>query len=461
MTKIRTICAVASPQGIGALGTIRVSGPEAVSIVGQLFSKSDKLIQSKGYELIYGQLKHRGEILDDVLLSVFKSPKSFTGEDTVEISCHGSEHILKRVTEALIELGADQAQAGEFTQRAFLNGKLDLSQAEAVGDLIAAESDAERLAALGQLQGGIKLKIGGLREKLIHFSALVALELDFGEEDVEFANRGHLKELIEDISKEIDTLLSSFASGRAMKEGVRTVIVGPPNAGKSTLLNTFLQEERAIVSAVAGTTRDVIEETILINGIKFRLMDTAGIRDSADEVEQIGIERTMSKINEADLIIYLIPYQNFNSELIEEFILSLPKGKKLIIGVSKVDEINNYFDFNISDNQILNKNPIVYFSSKTGHHIDLLKVDMCNAIGLDYEALKRGHVISHGRHFDALQKAKKSVSAIMETLKMDGISQDFMLVDIQLTLEYIGLITGQVYPDDILGEIFSKFCIGK
>jgi tRNA modification GTPase len=246
-----------------------------------------------------------------------------------------------------------------------------------------------------------------------------------------------------------------------MKEGVRTVIVGQPNAGKSTLLNTFLQEERAIVSAVAGTTRDVIEETILINGIKFRLMDTAGIRDSADEVEQIGIGRTMSKINEADLIIYLIPYQNFNSDLIEEFILSLPKGKKLIIGVSKVDEINNYFDFNISDNQILNKYPIVYFSSKTGHHIDLLKVDMCNAIGLDYEALKRGHVISHGRHFDALQKAKKSVSAIMETLKMDGVSQDFMLVDIQLTLEYIGLITGQVYPDDILGEIFSKFCIGK
>jgi tRNA modification GTPase len=447
-----TIVALATPPGVGAIGVLRLSGHRAIDVVNELFTSKDLHTQSS-HTLHIGTLKKNGEVLDEVVVSLYKNPRSFTGEDVVEISCHGSPFVQQRVLDACIGAGARLAKPGEFTQRAFLNGKLDLTQAEAVADLIAANTRASQKTALHNIRGGFSNVLASLREQLIRFSALIELELDFSQEDVEFADRTGLKHLVQEILAQTNSLLQSFQLGNVIRNGVSVAIIGRPNAGKSTLLNALLNEERAIVSEIPGTTRDTIEEVLNIDGILFRLIDTAGIRShSADAIEIVGIERSRRKMKEADLVLYLFDATatspddlwNVEAELKAEGIYYLLVGNK----ADAADASSLKFGQNI-----------LLISAKKHQGVDLLKQRMVASVLRD-QNLSENVVVTNARHFHALQQVQQSIQDVLVGLEQN-IPGDLLALDIRRSLHYLGEITGEVTNDDQLDFIFSKFCIGK
>ncbi|MEO9021578.1 MAG: tRNA uridine-5-carboxymethylaminomethyl(34) synthesis GTPase MnmE [Ginsengibacter sp.] len=447
-----TIAAIATPPGIGAIGVLRLSGSHSFDIVQKLFP-SRKLEEQPANTLHVGYLKEDGKILDEVVLSLFKKPHSYTGEDVIEISCHGSPYVQQQVLDALVRNGARLAKAGEFTQRAFLNKKLDLTQAEAVGDLIASNTRASQNAALKNMRGGFSGLLKELREELIKFSSLIELELDFGEEDVEFADREKFSALINQIGTTVDDLLHSFKLGNVIKNGVSVAIVGKPNAGKSTLLNTLLNENRAIVSDIAGTTRDTIEEIININGILFRLIDTAGIREhSQDVIENMGVVKSKEKIKQADIVLYLFDINEMSNQELSEIMDEIKEQNPQIIPVAnKADlfkgDLHPYFP-----NEI-------FISAKQKTGIELLKnklFEMAGGAGINNENV----VITNARHYAALTEVSKSIHDIKTGLE-NHLTGDFLSIDINRCLHYLGEITGEITNEDRLDYIFSKFCIGK
>ncbi len=447
-----TICALATPNGIGAIGVIRLSGADAWSITSKLFSKDLKDKQS--HTVHFGTITSpKGELLDEVLVTLFSVGKSYTGEESVEISCHGSSFILSKIIDAIIQSGARMANPGEFTQRAFLNGKLDLSQAEAVADLIASQSRSAHDIALKQLRGNFSNELKDLRDKLIHFASLVELELDFAEEDVEFADRTELKQLVSDVLIYVMRMASSFELGNAIKNGVPVAIVGAPNTGKSTLLNQLLGENRAIVSDIAGTTRDVIEETLNIDGILFRLIDTAGIREGAEEIEAMGIERSKEKIDQAKIVLCLADassnvsveeVQNWSNDLLDSY-----PSKKIGVILNKMD-LNSISSLNDNEIQI---------SAKEGQNIEVLKTWLVDTFKGNFD-MANETIVSNARHHEALLKTAESLTQAKSGLET-GITADFVAMDIRQAMFYLGSITGDISTDDLLGNIFAKFCIGK
>jgi tRNA modification GTPase len=445
-----TIVALSTPIGVGALGVIRLSGSEAVDIVDKIF-RGKKLAEQVSHTLHFGRIVDGEELIDEVVVSLFHGPHSYTGEDVVEISCHGSTYIQQRIIELCIANGAYPAKAGEFTQRAFLSGKLDLTQAEAVGDLIAAESKAAQQTAMHQLRGGFSAELKAMREELITFSALIELEIDFSQEDVEFADRGQLYALVERIEASTRKLIDSFRLGNAVKNGVSVAIIGAPNAGKSTLLNALLNEERAIVSEIAGTTRDTIEEVMNIDGILYRFIDTAGIREeTSDVIEQMGIERSRKKAEEADIILYLHDATNPDTAGLAAQLTWLESlGKPFVLLLTKADLS--------PDMEAEEALPI---SAKSGEGLEALKERLSAFINA--QAIQPGNtIITNTRHLAALQRVAAAVTDIKTSLD-SGISGDLIALDIRQALHFIGEITGQVIHDrDILGAIFGKFCIGK
>ncbi|MCD2423723.1 tRNA uridine-5-carboxymethylaminomethyl(34) synthesis GTPase MnmE [Niabella pedocola] len=448
-----TIAAIATPPGIGAIGVIRLSGKTAIPVADAIF-KGKKLEAQPSHTVHFGHIiaPEDGSLIDEVVVTLFKSPKSYTGEDVVEISGHGSSYILQRILEAAITAGARLAKAGEYTQRAFLNGKLDLTQAEAVADLIAADSQAQQQAALQQLRGGFSGDLEKLREQLINFAALIELELDFSDEDVEFADREQFRILISNLKSQISNLLHSFRLGNVIKNGVSVAIIGKPNAGKSTLLNALLNEERAIVSDIAGTTRDTIEETLNINGVLFRLIDTAGIREhTADQIESIGIERSRKNAEKASLILHLVDVTDPDTSVIEWL---KPFAGKTIDVLNKTDQVSG------SKSQISNRKSQISISAKKNTGIEALKQLMYErAVGETIHT--ENTIVTNARHFDALSRMMESLEAIEAGMRA-GLTGDLLSIDIRRTLHYLGEITGQVEVDrDILGTIFGKFCIGK
>jgi len=459
-----TILALATPQGSGAIAIIRLSGSKAISTVDDIFYSKKKLIEVESQKIVFGTIKKNEDIIDEVLVSVFRNPKSYTGEDTVEISCHGSSFIIQSIIELLIEKGVRLATAGEFTQRAFLNGKLDLAQAEAVADLIASENKASHTIALQQMRGGVSNELSELREALIHFTALIELELDFGEEDVEFADRAQLYDLIKNLQTRITKLMASFEYGNAIKNGVPVAIIGKPNAGKSTLLNTLLNEERAIVSSIAGTTRDTIEEILSIDGIQFRFIDTAGLRDSDEEIEKIGIEKSKKSIEKADIIFYLSDYNEMKPDQVfaEVNNLKLNPAKTILI-CNKIDTGKEGNMGYIANYEAVLKNfgfqHLIFISAKEKLGIDTLKNELISIVraNIDFNQV----IISNSRHFEALRNALKSLNEV-ENGMTQQLSEDLLSFHLRDTLKYIGEITGNIDVDkDILGAIFGKFCIGK
>ncbi|MFT6166514.1 MAG: tRNA modification GTPase [Vicingaceae bacterium] len=461
-----TICALSTPSGSGAIGVIRLSGDQAISIANSIFEGKD-LEKQKGQTLHFGKIVNGEEVIDEVLVSLFKGPNSYTGEDTIEISCHGSAYILGKVLELLLEKGAKLAKPGEFTMRSFMNGKMDLAQAEAVGDLIAAESKAAHGLALNQMRGGFSKKIADLRHELIQFTALIELELDFAEEDVEFANRSDLKDLVNNLTEMIDGLLNSFATGNVMKNGIPVAIVGQPNVGKSTLLNALLNEDKAIVSEIAGTTRDSIEDEVKIGGIAFRFIDTAGIRETTDIVENIGIKRTFQMIEKANVVLYLVDVVLDTKEEIHQVIAGIQTKleggeKQLIVLANKADKGD--FDLSEVPEEFSSKFPKgiepIYLSALkkvrleklTGKLEEIAKTTLNN--GSDV-------VVSNLRHYEALKSAGDALERVQNGLDTN-ITGDFLAMDIRQALHYLGEITGTIEIDrDILGTIFSQFCIGK
>jgi tRNA modification GTPase len=457
MTNDQTIVALATPNGTGAIGIIRLSGPEAITIANEVFSGKD-LTKQLSHTIHFGNIIDGDIVLDEVLVSLFIAPRSYTRENVVEISCHGSAYIIESIIKLLIKKGARSAKAGEFTLRAFLNGQLDLSQAEAVADLIASNSRASQQVALQQLRGGFSSQLQSLRDQLVQFASLIELELDFAEEDVEFANRDQLKKLIREINGVIRNLIRSFELGNAIKQGVNTVIAGRPNAGKSTLLNALLNEERAIVSHLPGTTRDTIEEVLNINGINFRLIDTAGIREATDAIEKIGVERTMEKIGQSALLVYLFDAEQITIEELNHDIETLQKpGVNMLIVANKVDLIEPS-NSKLSDFRTSGLPDFFSVSAKEKLHIDELKQYIYNSAIKD-KLTGDETLVTNIRHLEALQKTEE---ALLRVLKgMDTVTSDFLAMDIKQALHYLGEITGAVTTDDLLENIFSKFCIGK
>ena len=445
-----TIVALATAPGIGAIAVIRLSGKKAITIVDELFV-SKKLIHQPSHTIHVGILKKRDEVLDEVVVSIFKNPTSYTGEDVVEISCHGSPFIQEKILETFTQSGARLAKPGEFTQRAFLNGKLDLAQAEAVADLIASNTEASKNTALKNIRGGFSNALSQLREELVKFSALIELELDFSEEDVEFADRTTFKNLIHAISDNTKTLLHSFELGNVIKNGVQVAIIGKPNSGKSTLLNTLLNEDRAIVSAIAGTTRDTIEEVMNINGVLFRMMDTAGIRDKTiDEIEIIGIGKSREKAQQADVILYLIDLtsqEDFANDV--QWLQTL--NKPFILIANKVDCVKRE-DFHLP-------NDAIFISAKNNENVDAIKKALLSKV-IKGNFKTENVIVTNARHFDALQKIYTSLQDILNGLE-ENVPGDLLALDIRQSLHYLGTITGQVTNDEQLDFIFSKFCIGK
>ncbi len=447
-----TIVALATPPGISAIGVIRLSGDKSIDMVNKLFSSKD-LSQQLSHTLHVGFLKDGDDVLDEVVVSLYKAPKSYTGEDVVEISSHGSPFVQEKIIAAFLRHGARMAKPGEFTQRAFLHGKLDLTQAEAVADLIASNAEAARKSALHSMRGGFSHDLQQLRERLLNFSALIELELDFSQEDVEFADRKQLYQLIDEAEKKVKTLLQSFQLGNVIKNGVQAAIVGKPNAGKSTLLNALLNENRAIVSEIAGTTRDTIEEVINIDGILFRLIDTAGIRQhTTDAIETMGMARSMEKIKDADVVICLFDAQDENTDT---DLWPSSSGNKFIFVANKTDIIGEE-----AARKKFSKLPqTIFISAKEQKGIEVLKKEMA-AHMLQGKTNTEGTIITNARHYNALQQVELSLMDIRKGLD-NKIPGDLLALDIRRCLHYIGEITGEVSNEEVLGVIFGKFCIGK
>ncbi|HWD89171.1 MAG TPA: tRNA uridine-5-carboxymethylaminomethyl(34) synthesis GTPase MnmE [Mucilaginibacter sp.] len=449
-----TIVALATPVGIGAIGVTRLSGPDAITIANMVFRGKD-LTKQESHTIHFGQIVDGDVVLDEVLVSLFIVPKSYTRENVVEISCHGSNFIIESIIKLLIKNGARAAKPGEFTLRAFLNGALDLSQAEAVADLIASNSKASQQIAMQQLRGGFSSQLQVLREQLVQFASLVELELDFSEEDVEFANRGQLKQLIADILGIIGRLVESFELGNAIKQGVNTVIAGRPNAGKSTLLNALLNEERAIVSHIPGTTRDTIEEVLNINGINFRLIDTAGIREATDTIEQMGVQRTMEKISQSALLIYVYDAASITIGELNSDLENLQKpGITMLVVANKADLL--------TEGQLValpHTQSAIIISAKQKTHIDELK-DKIYSSAIKFELTGNDILVTNVRHLEALQRTQEALSRVLTGIDTQ-VTSDFLAMDIKQALHYLGEITGTVTTDDLLENIFSKFCIGK
>lgn len=459
MKKATTICAIATPAGIGGIAVIRISGPDAGSVVDQIFSKSTAELTS--HMACFGLIKDQEVLIDEVIVTFFKGPNSFTGEDVLEISCHGSIFIQNKIIQLLLQNGATMAGPGEFTQRAFLNGKLDLSQAEAVADLIQSQSTGAHELAMKQLRGGFSKEIDLLREELINFASLIELELDFSEEDVEFADRTQLLNLTDKIGTYLNRLIDSFEMGNAIKQGVAVAIVGVPNVGKSTLLNALLNENRAIVSSIAGTTRDTIEDQVNINGIVFRFIDTAGIRSTSDQIETMGITKTFEKIEEAQIVLHLIDANDQDLETTKRFVAQFatdPKteNKKLILVINKTDLYDK--DLAELDGVFSNYKEKTQISAKNGYNLDQLR-----ALLLDYISSRTdadATVVTSQRHYDILTRCSNSLATVRSGLD-EGISGDLLAMDIREALFQLGTITGAISTDDLLGNIFANFCIGK
>ena len=460
------ICALATPAG-GAIGIIRLSGSDAITLTDKIFQSANgkSLEEAKPYTLHYGEIKDKdGNTIDDVLVSVFKAPHSYTGENSTEISCHGSRYILQQVLHRFTEVGCRQAEPGEYTRRAYLNGKMDLSQAEAVADLIASTNKATHKMALSQLKGHFSNELSLLREKLLKMTSLLELELDFSDhEELEFADRSELQALAEEINHKITTLAHSFETGNALKQGVAVAIVGKTNVGKSTLLNRLLHEEKAIVSDIHGTTRDVIEDTTLIDGITFRFIDTAGIRKTDDVVENIGIERTFQKMEEAKIVIWLLDEQPSASE-IEEMKLK-NQGKKLLVVFNKMDKLENdklAFDkltHSCGSDSSEPESPL-FISARTGENVSSLEQALVRAADIP-EITENDVIITSARHYEALLRAHDSLSRVLESMEM-GMSGDIIAEDLKIVLEELGEITGgQISSQETLNNIFKHFCIGK
>ena len=446
-----TICALATPAG-GAIGIIRLSGPEAITITSRLFSRN--ITDAPANSIKYGILRNlSGEEIDDVLVSIFRAPHSYTGEESVEISCHGSRYILNQAVHALIEAGARQALPGEYTQRAYLNGKMDLSQAEAVADLIAASNRATHKLALSQLKGHFSSELSTLRDQLLKMTSLLELELDFSDhEDLEFADRNELRQLAEKIDNRITTLARSFETGNALKQGIAVAIVGKTNVGKSTLLNHLLHEERAIVSDIDGTTRDVIEDTTIIQGITFRFIDTAGIRHTDDTIEQMGIERTYQKLGEASIVLWLIDAQPTSDE--QNDIAERCKDKQLIIIQNKIDKVSSPYDITIPHASY------IQISAKQGEHLDRLEHELYTVADIP-EINENSIIVTSARHYEALVHAKETIERVIEGMDM-GLSGDLLAEDLRICLEQLAEITGgQITPQETLNNIFKHFCVGK
>ncbi len=451
-----TICAIATASGSGAIAIIRLSGNEAINIADKIFvSKSKKkLIQQKANSIHYGEIKNETKLIDEVLVSVFKSPHSYTGENSIEISCHGSLYIQQKILNLLVENGARVANPGEFTQRAYLNGKMDLSQAEAVADLIASSSESSHKIALNQMRGSFSNELSALRNRLLNFTTLIELELDFSEEDVEFADRKQLIELINNIEHHIKKLIDSFTVGNTIKQGIPVAIIGEPNVGKSTLLNILVKEDRAIVSNIPGTTRDTIEDTIVIDGILFRFIDTAGLRNTDDYIENLGIERTQKIINIAEIVILVVEPNSLINKLYPRIQNIINKNKKIIIAINKIDTYKNNYT-----NEQKNNFTTVYISAKKEQNIDKLISNLVRLSGYnDYN--EKDVIVTNTRHYEALEKSYKSILRVIEGLE-NQLSGDFIAQDIREVLHYLGEITGNISTDEILGNIFNNFCIGK
>ncbi|MBI1306444.1 MAG: tRNA uridine-5-carboxymethylaminomethyl(34) synthesis GTPase MnmE [Bacteroidetes bacterium] len=437
-----TIVAPATPTGISAIAIVRMSGQNAIEIANACFSKS--LTKADGYTLHYGQVKDGETIIDDVMLSVFRAPHSYTGENSIEISSHGSPYIVSRILQTLIKYGARIAEPGEFTLRAFLNKKLDLAQAEAVADMIHSQSEAGLQMAIRQMRGGFSQDISQLRQELIDFAALIELENDFGEEDVEFADRSGLRKLVNELLSRIEQLRSSFVAGNVFKNGINTVIAGKPNAGKSTLLNALIKEERAIVSDIEGTTRDTIEEVLIINGIQFRLIDTAGLRHSADTIEQIGVDRTKASMAKADLLIYLYDAALMTPDDLQQAISELPQTRYRLVVANKADLTSGSIEH-------------ISISAKSGN-IDSL-ISELERIAAQFEFGDQT-IVNNVRHAEALEKSANALNDVLNGLD-SGITSDLVALDIRQALYYLGLISGEVTNEDLLDSIFTRFCIGK
>jgi tRNA modification GTPase len=450
-----TIVALATPPGMGAIGVIRVSGKQTFSILNDLFP-SKNLSEQASHTIVVGLLKDHNKVLDEVVLSLFKGPKSYTGEDVIEINCHGSAYIQSQIIASITARGARLAKAGEFTQRAFLNGKLDLAQAESVADLIASNSEASKRAAIHTMRGGFSNDLAYLREQLIKFSALIELELDFAEEDVEFANRSALHSTVNELQQATQQLINSFALGNVIKNGVQVAIIGKPNAGKSTLLNALLNENRAIVSDIAGTTRDTIEEVLNIEGVLFRLIDTAGIRTQTDDViEQLGVAKSLEKMNAADLVVYLFDAQTTSIQDIQVVANELTAtGIKHVLVANKIDSIDT-----AALDKLATMESIVCIAAKNKTAIDALKHALVSkAVGGDLQT--ESTVVTNARHHEALVKLSEALEDVNTGLHQK-ITGDLLALDIRQCLHYLGLITGEITNNDQLDYIFSKFCIGK
>ena len=444
-----TICALATGGGTSAIALLRISGDRSIEIVNKVFSKN--LTKKESHTVHFGNIIINNKIIDEVVITIFKKNQSFTGEETVEISCHGSKYIQNKILEILINNGIRLANPGEYTMRAFKNGKLDLSQAESIADLIESESEAAHKTAIQHLRGGFSKKLKLLRQKLIDFASLIELELDFSEEDVEFANRNQLNNLLNELKTEINVLINSFKLGNVIKNGIPVVILGAPNVGKSTLLNLLLNEDKAIVSNIAGTTRDSIEDEINIKGYNFRFIDTAGIRKTDDTIENLGIEKTINHANKSNIIIYLIDAsQNIDNQLDNLENLSKENQKKIIKVINKID-LNKNLDISTSEH--------ILISAKENFGTDELKnriFDFTNLNALD----NNNTIVTNQRHYEQLKKTLSELKIAIEGLN-NGLSGDLLAINIKQSLFHLGLITGEVTTDDLLSNIFGKFCIGK
>jgi len=460
-----TICAISTSPGAGAIAVIRLSGSEAISIAEKVFrspNKEKKLADEKPNSLHFGQLMYNNEVIDEVVLSLFKAPHSFTGEDIVEISCHGSTYIQQKILEILIENGARMALPGEFTQRAFLNGKMDLSQAEAVADVIASSNAAAHKLAINQMRGGFSKEIGVLRDQLLHFTAMVELELDFSEEDVEFADRTALRNLTEKIEELLRKLKDSFQLGNAIKNGIPVAIVGETNVGKSTLLNALLNEDKAIVSDIHGTTRDVIEDVVNIHGTAFRFFDTAGIRETEDHIENLGIERSYSKLEQATVVLLVVdtnnPYELVKSR-IDKIRERISGNQLLIIVANKIDTGKQETIQQLDLLDMTDREKLVFIAARDKRNLDELIDHMQHAISFD-AAEQQDVIVTNARHFEILKNAHEAILRVLNGLD-DGIPGDLLAQDIRECLHYMAEITGEISTHEVLGHIFKNFCIGK